>query len=219
MSRSTIDATAYPLSWPYGVPRTLPAWRKRARFGKRRASGSARYVPLDQLTIGDGLHRLRVELERYAALEDAVISTNLRMRRTDGHPLKNQPQPDDPGVAVYLPIDGAARCIPCDRWDRVADNLAAVAYALEALRGLDRWVNDATCRAVFEGLALPPPGKTVRRHWRDVLELGNGDVSAEQIRQHYRIIIRDAHPDRGGSAEAAAEVNRARDEALEAVGA
>lgn len=62
--------------------------------------------------------------------------------------------------------------------------------------------------------SLPAPSK---KGWRDVLGLGP-DATAEDVRRAYRRLIGDAHPDRGGDPEKAAEINLARDEGLKELG-
>ena len=54
-----------------------------------------------------------------------------------------------------------------------------------------------------------PPGLTAEQA-RVILGVGP-DATREEIRTAYRKRISQAHPDRGGSAEAAARVNAARD--------
>jgi hypothetical protein len=105
-------------------------------------------------TVAQGVKRLDDELSRLDA-RNVVISTNLRVR-LDSLPASGQREPDDPGVAVYFTLDGKRRCLPCDRWDRVADNMIAIAKFIDAMRGQLRWgVGDVG--AIFEGFkALPP---------------------------------------------------------------
>lgn len=57
----------------------------------------------------------------------------------DGFPRSGQSEPSDGGVAVYwLTSTGETKCIAIDRYDRVADNLAAVAATLDAMRAIER---------------------------------------------------------------------------------
>lgn len=58
--------------------------------------------------------------------------------------------------------------------------------------------------------AAPPPGPMDRAAALALLELGDEPTEAE-IRAAHRRLMRQAHPDRGGSAEAAARLNQARD--------
>jgi DnaJ-class molecular chaperone len=64
----------------------------------------------------------------------------------------------------------------------------------------------------FDGFAaLPPP--EVRKPWWLTLGLPR-DATPEAIKTAHRRLIATAHPDAGGSADLAAEINRARDEGL-----
>jgi DnaJ-class molecular chaperone len=58
----------------------------------------------------------------------------------------------------------------------------------------------------------------MKRPWREVLEYGNSPAQREAIQRHYRILASSAHPDKGGTAERMAELNAARDEALQEAG-
>ena len=195
-----MSISAYPLDWPQGVPRTVHT--EPSRFSHNRKPVSVEYA--------------RREVERNLWLHDAcglVISTNLRLR-LDGLPRSGQPEPHDTGVAVYFKLDGVQQCIPCDRWYRVADNLYAIAKAVDALRGLDRWVNASMVAAAFKGFtALPSPEQM--EDWRQVFGFGADEViDRRRIRERYRVLSLVAHPDKGGSDEGMARLNRAREEAL-----
>jgi hypothetical protein len=64
-------------------------------------------------------------------------------------------------------------------------------------------------RATFTGFrALPAPKG---QHWRDVLELSDGAIDRGTIEAANRRLAQKHHPDRGGSAEAMAELNIAKD--------
>ena len=91
-----------------------------------------------------------------------VVSTNIETRN-DGMPRSDRRDPVDPGVAVYFRANDTDYCMPCDKWNRVADNIAAIAGHIEAIRRIERYgvqtLNDA-----FSGfVALPASGD---RPWR-----------------------------------------------------
>jgi len=168
---------AYPLTWPEGWKRTPPARRVRAKFskGERQYSsapgGGSRFTHRD-ITIADGVRRVLAELDRLGvAAGDSIISTNVRVR-LDGLPYSTSSEPDDPGAAVYWRRrkEASPRCMAIDRYDRVADNLAAIAATLNAMRAIERHGGAVILERAFTGFtALPPPGKTAARGWRDVL--------------------------------------------------
>lgn len=91
--------------------------------------------------------------------KNAVVSTNVALRR-DGLPLASAKRVDDPGVAVYFLYKGKQTCFACDRWDKVEDNIYAVAKTIDAMRGIARWGTGDMLDAAFNGFtALPPPKK------------------------------------------------------------
>jgi hypothetical protein len=202
--------SAYPLQWPAGWPRTPAGQRQEARFGNRVQHSREASVPGQPSqrwtsfrrgrTHNDALRHLANELERMGA-GSVVISTNLELRG-DGLPYANRRTPEDCGVAVYftLPGDKQHRCMPCDRFDRVPDNLFAVAKSIEALRGLERWGGGRMVDAAFSGFkALPAMGSGLP--WWDVLELPGptGNTQAD-VERAFRRIAPKHHPDVTGGA-------------------
>jgi hypothetical protein len=100
------------------------------------------------------------------------------------------------------------RTVTVDRFERPVDNLWALALGLEAIRLNELRGLDDVARQVY--MALPAP--KVRDPW-EVLGLRPG-ADSEMITAAYRVKARAAHPDAGGSGEAMAELNDARDRAL-----
>ena len=184
---------AHPLYWPSGWPRTETRQPARFRVGRKN-----RYSRGSQgATISAARDNLFNELNLMGVDDwDVVLSTNLKTRR-DGLPAGNQREPDDPGVAVYFWLDGEQRCFPCDRWDRVADNIHAIALSIGALRGLERWGAKHMVDAAFRGFKALPAGP----QWWQTLGLETDDCSLEEIRRAYRAKALSAHPDQGGSHE------------------
>lgn len=207
---------AYPLSWPAGWPRMPAAARTSARFVRQdkqyktrtRGDGTTytdTYTQRRELTIADAIARVRAELERMGIAEDdLVISSNLGLR-LDGYPRSGQREPADPGVAVYWTERAARgqppRCMAIDRYDRVADNLAAVAATLDAMRAIERHGGARILERAFAGFtALPGPAAV---DWREVLDPADPEGSYRRLRSQH-------HPDRpGGSTESFDRVQRA----------
>lgn len=203
---------AYPLAWPQGWPRARS--RKRARFskGERRYSehGSGSWIQTRELTVSEATKRVLNELQTFGVPHgEAIISTNLELR-LDGLPRSGQAAPADPGVAVYWRRPGEqTKVMAIDIYDRVADNLAAVAATLNAMRAIERHGGAQILERAFTGFtALPPP----RSPW-EVLGLAPRS-SRDAVSEAYRAKARTAHPDAGGSEAAMAELNAARDAAL-----
>lgn len=208
-----MSLNAYPLSWPSNWKRTGEAYRTAARFGKAGGRSGERWIPARALTVQEALSRVLTELERMGIeRDDIVISTNVPTRM-DGMPRSGAAEPRDPGVAVYWEERaGARRVMAVDRYDRVADNLAAVAATLDAMRSIERHGGAMVLERAFTGFtALPAPD--TKRTWWDVLQCSR-DASSAVIRTQYRRLASDHHPDRGGDPARMAELNAARDEAL-----
>lgn len=199
---------AHPLQWPAGWPRTDHFGRKYARFGKRRdAAHPGGWRQWGEVSIADATGRVREQLAKMG-VDDIVVSTNLTLR-LDGLPRSGQPEPSDPGAAVYWrDTSGATRCMAIDRYLRTADNLAAIAATLEAMRAIERHGGAEILDRAFTGFtALPGPDGN--DPWWDVLEV-TAHASTETVRANYQRRRRDTHPDRpGGDSAAFDRVQRA----------
>ena len=192
----------YPLTWPHGWPRA--EFHKRAQFNQKGARGYAEAV-----TVATAMDRLGTQI-KLLGVSSPMLSTNITLTLA-GAPRSGQPKPEDPGVAFYFDLDGIPTVLACDKWDTVADNIVAIAKHIEALRGMDRW-GVGNLKQAFAGYtALPSPHTT--RHWWQILGVAE-NASREQISFAYREKMRKAHPDIGGTAEEAALLNAARDEAV-----
>lgn len=140
---------AYPLAWPSGWPRSPEHERDRARFGVR-VSRSGGYATMEPLTLAEGCARVLDSLRRLGAIEHTiVISSDVPLRR-DGLPMSSAREPADPGVAVYWTLDNP-ECMALDRYTRLADNVAAVAATIEAMRMIERHGGSAIMRRAFQG--------------------------------------------------------------------
>lgn len=212
----------YPLSWPAGWKRTKV--RVSASFGKISSTstgGQASYPRKRALSAWDGAQRVIQELAALGVDEgDALISTNLRSR-LDGMPRSDDPEPADPGAVVYWQDkNGNQHCMPIDQYDRVADNLAAIAATLNALRAVKRHGGGTILDRTIEGLrpALP---ESVLLSWRKVLEFKPDEVvTADAIEKRFREKARMHHPDmEHGNHDHMAALNNAREEALAEVAA
>lgn len=200
---------SWPLSWPNGWPRAK--YRSRAKFRRtsQRWVGQGTEARRESyprgLSVVEATARLQAELDRLFA-QHAVLSTNLELR-LDGLPRSNQREPGDPGAAVYFTLKKRRVVLACDKWDRVADNIAAIAAHVEALRGQERW-GVGSLEQAFAGYAkLPSP--EAARDWRTVLGLANGSATLDAAERRFRELAMLHHPDRGGSAEQMAQLNAA----------
>lgn len=202
---------AYPLSWPAGWPRMSAHGRRSAKFGRRQKDPQYSWSTKKQLSVEQATSRVRDELQRMGVRDgDLIISTNLTVR-LDGLPRSGQREPTDPGVAVYWQTPGKpTRVMAIDAYDRVADNLAAIAATLEAMRAIERHGGAQILDRAFTGfVALPAAGPP----WYAVLGVTPG-ATVEQINAAYRAKAMTAHPDKGGTHAAMSELNAARDEGM-----
>jgi hypothetical protein len=210
--------TAYPLQWPTGWPRSVPAQMKRGKFGVRSYRSGSSYKSLNDITVSEATRRILSELGSMGVdSQDIVISTNIKLR-LDGLPRSGEKEPDDSGAAVYwVTASGDHRVMAIDRYYTVADNLAAIAATLDAMRAIERHGGAQILDRAFTGFtALPAPGAS--KSWRDILdvpEYGDRESQLARARLHYRAQASANHPDRGGSADRMAEINRAWAEAQE----
>ncbi len=211
------DVDRCPLAWPVGWKRTPCDRRQAAKFrtgkpGVVGPEGARRWKSAEKLSVGDGIARLSGEMRRLGVRDgDWLISSNVPTR-LDGLPYANAAQPKDPGVAVYFRVGAKRdpRVLACDRWNRVADNIAAIAGHVEAIRAQDRY-GVGTLEQAFAGYAAIPQ-KTGGADWRAELGFKDGDkpVNQEVVEARYRALARERHPDAGGSHEAMARLNEAR---------
>lgn len=210
------EQTAFPLSWPTGKPRTRRDRRKRANFSVR-SSTNGGWSTGRKLTVAEALSRLLPELRRIRA-NNHIISTDVELR-LDGAPRSGRREPDDPGAAVYFELGEQKKphVLACDRFTRVADNIAAVAAHIEATRKIER-CGVGTLEQSFVGyLALPAKGATSAESWWDILGVAPA-ATREEVRRAYRAKALVVHPDHGGSPEAFSRLAEATKQALSAGG-
>ncbi|CAN7300761.1 J domain-containing protein [Agrobacterium tumefaciens] len=184
----------YPLQWPDHIP----------RYSRIREKGQFR------TQLNSALRNVKDSLRLFAAdsgkaMTDVVISSNVTL---------GAEKPSDPGVAVWFIWDGLSVCIPVDRYSSVEANVQAIHHIVEARRVELRHGTLALVRASFTGFqALPSP--TRKWSWREVL--GFHDVqlpTRAAVTAAWKELAKKAHPDAGGSQEKMAELNRAKEEAL-----
>lgn len=202
---------ASPLSWPVNQPRTPRSQRRRNNLWRR-------------ATVSTASLQIEEEVRKLAA-SDLIVSTNLALR-IDGFPRSGQPEPSDPGAAVYFTRKGKPLVFASDRFVTVAQNLRAIGMHLEALRGIERWGCGSLDQAFAGYAALPAPD--AERAWWDVL--GIDRIQASQLHQkdvekrrkvltalwHFRAKV--LHPDAGGSHAAFVELQRAYEDARRELG-
>lgn len=186
------DKTAYPLSWPQGWPRVKTP--RSSAFGKpgryEGSEGSRNWIRPRGHSMEEARSFLWAELSRLGAA-NGILSTNFKIR-LDGQPYSGQAQPGDRGAAVYFKLKGRDVSLACDKWDRVEDNVYAIAKHVEALRGQDRW-GVGSIEQAFRGYMALPETTASSEWWRPLgLPL---NASEEQVKQAYRVLALKFHPD------------------------
>jgi hypothetical protein len=209
----TEKPSAFPLEWPAGWPRTRYQDRERGSFSTRRIRGEKSYPTHTQITLAEARTRLGDELDRLGA-RYPILSTNVELR-LDGLPRSGQKEPIDPGAAVYFHLNGKPIVLACDNYQTVGANLAAIAAHIGAMRGMARWRVGRT-EQLFTGYVALPAATPAGKPWWQVLGFDgpvSGNAAITVVEGRYRRMIREAHPDAGGSHERAAELNAAIAEA------
>lgn len=195
----------YPLAWPTGWPRVPAASRARAKF---RASST-----FPGMTLTVAIDRLEQQITRMGG-EDPVLSTNLKTGMK-GMPLRDErPKDGDVGAAVYFRFKGRPIVLACDKWTTVADNIAAIAAHIDAIRAQDRYGVGRLEQALAGYQRLIGAG----RAWFDVLGFKEPPKSFQQVTSARNRLALALHPDNGGTQAQMAELNAAYDTAREEFG-
>lgn len=212
------ETQAYPLHWPLGRQRTKAGERKRAAFNRKitewksRGDGSNyQATRASSVTLAVASQRLLREVSAFTVSgrtwvinpSTVIVSSNVPVRR-DGMPYSNAREPDDAGVAVYFVMKGQKHCLTCDKWDRVADNVNAIAKHIEAMRGQLRW-GVADVAAMFAGFkALPgavvtAPVMTPDEAMEWVRKMaGFAAIGDDNLKDAFRACAMKLHPDPNG---------------------
>lgn len=205
-----------PLKWPVGTPRTKV--RKQARFGTNNSRNNG-FVGGKRITVHAALERLATELTRLGVTDmdaQVIISTNMKVG-ISGMILSSQGEPSDPGVVVHWEARGKQRTMSVDIYDRVADNIAAIAAVLDHLRGVERHGGAIVQDQAFTGFdALPPPDDCYKILGANeaVAQSKRTDLRKQYIMDCFRIAARDGH----GKGLDMDRLVKARDEALKQLG-
>lgn len=209
MTTTITPTSSFPLQWPEGWKRTQ--YPRRAPY---------------QIELTRAYDQLIHTVEKLGALKGSiVVSTNVPPRNALGTPRNDGAQVSDSGVAVYWTTKAhGERVVACDKWNTVRDNVRAIGLALEGLRAMDRaGASQILDRAFTAFGALPPSsGAEVVRPFWEVFEIPQTTLavlSLAMVEARYRELAAKAHPDKGGSDAAMAELNRARDDARRHYGA
>jgi hypothetical protein len=184
----------YPLCWPRGWPRTKPLDRKAGRF--KNGKTDVTYYAAEKRVQDE----IRALCECPA--EQIIVSSNMLRTR----------EPDDPGIAVYFQMGAKPMVIAIDVYSAVAQNLAAIAATVDAMRAIERPGGARILERAFTGFtALGPP-----KGWREVLGFRkDANPKSDDVEHAFRQLARKHHPDTGGDAGQFAEISSAIAQARE----
>jgi hypothetical protein len=201
----------FPLAWPPHKARKPAHARKFGQFSAGVDNGS--YVGRRKITAAEATQRVERELDRLGG-RWPILSSNLELR-VDGRPRADKGEPVDPGACLYFDLKGIPHAMACDTYMTVAQNIAAIAAHLEASRAIERYGVATAAEALQAFAALPPPPDIKpKRPWWQVLGVDRSAVDADDVKALFRVKANKAHPDKGGTAEAMAELNNAMAEAM-----
>lgn len=204
------EPTRYPLAWPAHRPRRKASARVRGQFGELVDDSSRKSKPV---SLATACARLEDQVGRLGGIYP-LLSSNVELRM-DGRPRADRGMPTDPGVCLYFHLKGAPYAMACDTYTEVAQNIAAIASHLEAMRRIERYGVATATETLQAFQALPPPPREVpRTPWWEVFGVSPETLDPEVIQAIYRVKARQA-----GTEPALLELNLAREEALAAINA
>ncbi len=158
-------------------------------------------------SLSSALDNLRKEVNLLGG-KDLILSSN--------YTLGNE-KPKDSGVVAYFTRDGDTVAIPCDRWKTISENVQAIAKTIEALRGIERWGAKHMVKAAFRGFAALPEKAAGKSCWTVLGIIQTPTTTRDEVETAFRARAKVSHPDHGGTDAAMAELNEARQQALNSI--
>lgn len=200
----------YPLEWPVGWKRARG--RRSADFRMTRETITAegqRGKRSTSINVATAVERLERQVDLLGA-KNPTLSTNVSLSLR-GIPRGDE-NPSDPGVALYFTFKGKATVLACDSFYRVADNIAAIANHIDALRRIERYGVGTIEQALAGYKSLPAD---TAADWRNVFGL-KANATTDDVDREYKRLAREKHPDvTHDDGAAMAHLNRARDYAMQ----
>lgn len=205
------NETAYPLYWPKGQKRTRPQdysadapfsvgesydkevesrrWVNGISMAEKKTVTARR---TKAVSVPIAVERLEDQLRRLDG-QHPVLSTNLELR-LNGSPRAGQKDPADPGAAVYFTLKGKRTVLACDKWTRVADNIAALAAHIRAIRSVENF-GVGTLEQAFAGYVSIEDFST-GVPWRRILGFPlDSRPSLDDVEAKWRSRMKELHPD------------------------
>lgn len=167
-----------------------------------------------QASLGRTTDDLATEMDRLEP-ENWRASIGNQHTKSNGLPLHNA-NPDDPGFVLRWTKDGEQFAVGCDRYSRLRDNVREVyLWVKETRKRGDRPV--VTGESEFAAARLPSGDDdavvATSRPAHEVLGV-DPDAPEAAVRGAYRGLLKERHPDHGGSAEAFQELEAAKEAML-----
>ena len=167
-----------------------------------------------RVSLEDAIVDLMNELVRRGAT-CVRITSNLKLTKDGTRPVKGQPEPTDPSVAVYFKsADGVQRVLVGDLPPPVRENLRLVWKVLRQAPHWPGWPHRENPR---DHGSRPLAAVPFSRSWREVLGFTMKLATPEDLRKARRTLLAANHPDRGGSSEAFREIQTAFEDAMQEV--
>jgi len=175
------------VDWPPQFSRTPAGHRRR----------SSPYKVTQAKAVSD----LETELDRLD-VTDWEVSIGNQHTKSNGMPLHNA-NPDDPSFVLRWTKDGTAYAVACDRYVDLRDNIREVGKWIHETRMRDNR-DVVTGGSNFAAAELPPGDAEAEsvvvadEPPHEVLGV-SPDADEKVIEAAYRVQVKDAHPDNGGS--------------------
>jgi len=196
---SSTDRTGGKIDWPAALPRTPAAERDRtSKFS---------------VTFRDAVEDIAAQLNQLG-VDGWRLSTAAPHRKDDGMPYARA-NPNDPGVVVRWSMGGNQYAVACDAYTGWRDCARAIGLYIEEKRKMSQRPV-TTARDEFATAALPSgdaDAATLQRPPHKVLGV-SPDAPRAAVREAYRELLKERHPDQGGSTEAVKELRAAKDAML-----
>ena len=178
------------VDWPSGFEQTP----ERDRSPNRSFEVSFRVAIED---LADEMGRLDADEWRLSTALD-------HQSQNPNYPYPNQPEPDDPGVALRWTMDGGQYAVACDAHTRVRDNLRTIGLYVREKRKMETRPVE-TGESEFANARLPPADQedvvvagADSEPAYEVLEV-DADAADDVVEAAFRAKAKDVHPDQGGS--------------------
>lgn len=157
-----------------------------------------------EVSLHDAIEDLAAEMDRLDADEWRLSTALDHQSRDPNFPYANQPEPDDPGVALRWTMDGGQYAVACDAHSRVRDNLRTIGLYVREKRKMDTRPVE-TGESEFANARLPPGDQEDAvvagaggEPAHEVLEVG-ADAADDVVEAAFRAKAKEVHPDHGGS--------------------